>query len=146
LTLLVGLLTIVGFALCILPGIWLAVSLLVAMPAMLLERITVSQAINRSFALVRTRWWECFWVWLLYSLLNLFVTFAFTALLAGTLGRAVHGDVGRALTTTMSATIGALLTLPFAASAIIVLYFDLRIRKEGFDVQMALQRLDTARG
>ena len=33
-----------------------------------------------------------------------------------------------------------LLTAPFVAAAIVALYFDLRIRDEAFDVQMALAR------
>ena len=35
-------------------------------------------------------------------------------------------------------TIASLLTTPFVAAAIVALYFDLRIRDEAFDVQMAI--------
>jgi len=34
------------------------------------------------------------------------------------------------------------LTTPFVATAIVVLYFDLRIRDEAFDVQLLMQRND----
>ena len=40
--------------------------------------------------------------------------------------------------------IAALLTTPFVAAAIVALYFDLRIRDEAFDVQLAMQRNDTS--
>ena len=36
--------------------------------------------------------------------------------------------------------IAGLLTTPFVAAAIVALYFDLRIRDEAFDVQMAMAR------
>jgi hypothetical protein len=35
-------------------------------------------------------------------------------------------------------SLASLLTAPFVAAAIVALYFDLRIRDEAFDVQMAL--------
>ena len=41
-------------------------------------------------------------------------------------------------------TIAGVLTTPFVATAIVVLYFDLRIRDEAFDVQLLMQRNDAA--
>ncbi len=35
-----------------------------------------------------------------------------------------------------------ILTTPFVATAIVVLYFDLRTRDEGYDVQLLMQRND----
>jgi hypothetical protein len=36
--------------------------------------------------------------------------------------------------------IASLLTTPFVAATVVALYFDLRIRDEAFDVQMAMAR------
>ena len=38
--------------------------------------------------------------------------------------------------------VASILTIPFAATALVALYFDLRIRAEAFDVQMMIARLD----
>ena len=38
--------------------------------------------------------------------------------------------------------IATVLTTPFLAAAVVALYFDLRIRAEGFDVQMMTAQLD----
>jgi hypothetical protein len=42
----------------------------------------------------------------------------------------------------IASTIAGVLTTPFVATAIVVLYFDLRIRDEAFDVQLLMQRND----
>ena len=42
-------------------------------------------------------------------------------------------------------TIASVLTTPFAAAATVALYFDLRIRDEAFDVQIAMANTQAAR-
>jgi hypothetical protein len=42
---------------------------------------------------------------------------------------------------TLSSTAGALVTTPFSAAYHTVLYFDLRVRKEAFDLQLLAQSL-----
>ena len=56
--------------------------------------------------------------------------------------RQCHGRSHRAVGELGIATT---ITLPFAAAALVVLYFDLRIRTEAFDVQMMIARLDASR-
>src|SRR5918997_1823503 len=50
-----GIVVLLGFVALIVPGIWLAVALSLAVPALLLERIGPVQALKRSFRLVRGR-------------------------------------------------------------------------------------------
>ncbi len=146
LALLVSLLVLAGSAMCLVPGIWLQVSLAVAMPAMILEQTKVSPAISRSFALVKGRWWACAGVHYLGSLLTVVVSLSLTGALAYAVHAAhVHGDLANAIVGGVTGLVASLLTVPFLACAVVVLYFDLRIRKEGFDVQMALHHLDSAR-
>jgi hypothetical protein len=121
----------------LLPGIWLAVAFSVAVPAMLLERIGSLAALGRSFRLVRGRWWATFG------------TLLVGYLLVGILGAIVQGIVmvvpsviaeGNTLVGAISAviggTLGSVLTTPYSAAVIAIVYFDLRVRKEGLDLQL----------
>jgi hypothetical protein len=144
LALLVNVLVLVGGLMCGIPGIWLQVSLAVAMPALLLERLRIGQALNRSFALVKHRFWPCFAVHYLGALLTFVVSSSIAGGLALGMRSRVHGGVAIATVGGVTGAVTSLLTTPFLACAVVVLYFDLRIRKEGFDVQMAVHRLDTA--
>ena len=60
-----GLLTAVGFVLCILPGIWLFVSWLVAPVVLMHEGIKGRRALGRSYRLTRSRFWPVLLVALL---------------------------------------------------------------------------------
>jgi hypothetical protein len=37
-------------------------------------------------------------------------------------------------------TLGALISAPLSMSAYVILYYDLRVRREGYDLQLALQQ------
>jgi len=50
------------------------------------------------------------------------------------------GTVATVIGQSTANAISAAIVTPFAATAIVVLYFDLRIRDEAFDVQMLMQR------
>ncbi len=121
----------------LLPGIWLAVAFSVAVPALLLERIGPFAALGRSFRLVRGRWWATFGALLVGYLL------------VGILGAIVQGIVmvvpsviaeGNtlvgAISSVIGGTLGAVLTTPYSAAVIALVYFDLRVRKEGLDLQL----------
>jgi len=121
----------------IVPGIWLFVSFSVAVPALLLERIGPWKAMGRSFRLVRGRWWPTAGAllvgYLLIGILGALVSGVILVVpsllaedntLVGALGAVVGGTVGSALTT------------PYSAAVVALLYFDLRVRKEGLDLQL----------
>src|SRR2546430_7744754 len=56
LTLIHGVLVLLGFAACIVPGVWLYVAWSVAIPVLLIEGTRGFRALGRSFNLVRRRW------------------------------------------------------------------------------------------
>jgi hypothetical protein len=56
----IGLLVGVGFVCCILPGIWLGVSLSLIYMAMIYEGKGMGDAFNRSFNLTKDNWWSTF--------------------------------------------------------------------------------------
>lgn len=115
--------------------------------AIVLERKPVLAAIERSFALVRHRFWRILGIRVLAGLI--------TAILAGlaSLPFSVIGEVlsigvqgptvlGTAFTT-IGQAIGQMITAPFSAGVVVLLYVDARIRSEAFDVAL---RSGAARG
>jgi hypothetical protein len=121
----------------VVPGIWLFVSYAVAVPALLLERIGPVTALRRSFRLVKGRWWATFGVllvgYLLASIVGAIVQSAIT-LVPSIL--ADGNTAALALGAAVGGTVGAVITTPYSAAVVALLYFDLRVRKEGLDLQL----------
>ena len=120
--------------------VWLYFSWSVAVPAMLTEDRRGSKALRRSFQLVRKRWWFVFGVQLVASLVAGIISSILTAIpeavLLGGLGDSILASLAlRGL----AGSIAAILTTPFVSAVAVVLYFDLRVRKEGFDLQLLAQ-------
>ena len=117
--------------------IWLYFSWAVAVPAMLTEDVRGSKALRRSFQLVRKRWWFVFGVSLVASLVAGVISSILTAIpeavLLGGLGDSVLASL---LLRGLAGSLAAILTTPFVSAVAVVLYFDLRVRKEGFDLQL----------
>ena len=144
----VGLLTLlatmVGAIFCIAPGVWLWASFAVATPALLTEGTRGTKGLGRSFNLVQGRWWPTFAVLVLAALLAGVVN----SIIGGGVGALTFTDLGQnvVLIQTLNAiatAIGSILATPFTAAVVAVLYFDLRVRKEGFDLQLLAQRIGT---
>ena len=146
LTLVVGLLAAVAIPAALALAAWLWVRWCLAGPALVLEsaggarHLGVSGALARSVLLVRGAWWRTFGLLLLVVVLSTVVArvvatpFGFSAAVVG--GPA--SDSLAALVLQSAGTlIGALLTVPFQAAAITLLYVDRRIRDEGLDVELA---------
>ena len=132
-----------GFIALILPGIWLLFAWSVAIPALMLEDKRGTKALGRSFDLVRHNWWRVFGA--------LLVGFIFIALFefltsAATEGLGGLADDSVALYATVANLINALLTIftaPLQAAIVTVVYYDLRVRKEAFDVEVLAANLET---
>ncbi len=124
-----------GFIALLIPGIYIGTRIIVATPALLFEGVGPGAALRRSWRLVADRWWASFGLVLVALLLVTVVSSVLQLLLVAPL---IAGDGSEALAATLT-TIGSIvsnvLTLPFLAAAITVLYFDLRVRKEGFDLE-----------
>ena len=132
-----GLILVLAFVALIVPGIWLAVAFSVSVPALLLERGGPVQALRRSFRLVRGRWWPTAGAlivgYLLIAILGAIVqavVLILPSVLAG--GNTVAG----AFADVVGGTLGAAITTPYTAAVVTLLYFDLRVRKEGLDLQL----------
>lgn len=116
-----------------------------AVPALVLERLSARQAIRRSVALTRDNLGRAFLIvfcatMITYASVLLFQgPFMFGALLAGP-----DGTLPLLLTIagTIVGTIGSALTAPVMIIGLAVLYYDARVRKEALDVQLMIHALD----
>ena len=139
---LAGLGILVGLLLFIVPGVYLAVAWAVAIPVLLGENLRGSAALRRSRALVRGRWWQCTGVLFLSFLLAAIVAAVITLVVAAIAG-STDNDTVIFFDHGISTLIADTLVLPFQVAVTTVLYIDLRVRKEGFDVQLLTHSLES---
>jgi hypothetical protein len=123
-----------GFIACIVPGVYFYAAYGVATPALMLEGVKGRKALRRSKDLVKGRWRPVAGVLLLGSLLTQIISGGIGALASGVLftNNEIASDVARVI----AGIIGAALTVPILAAIITVLYIDLRVRKEGLDLEL----------
>lgn len=141
-TILVGLLTAVGMMLCIIPGVYIAVTLMLVAPVIVLEGATVNGSFARSRWLVQGEWGRCFGTIVLLSLIVGIVASAVSwpiSMIAALLLQD-HPALGQALSQGVGAVAG-LIVQPVQIIGLVLLYYDLRIRKEGFDLQLLAESL-----
>ena len=144
--LLLGLLAAVGLTvalvLLIVPAIWLSVAWALAVPALLFEGGSPWKALRRSFRLVKGRWWPICGVLVVGVILVSFLAGILQAVLQFVPAILADGDqVVLAFSTVVAGTVGSVLTTPFTAAIVALVYFDQRVRKEGFDLQLLAEGL-----
>lgn len=147
-SLLIAVLQVIGLFLLLVPGVWLWGIWAVAIPALMVERTTVRGALRRSRELVRGTFWRVWGIRALGVLIVLTVGGLLSAPFS-ILGLALSGEGFGELTRTGSSlpvvyvlvsSIGSVLTTTFTAPVRAgidaLLYVDLRMRKEGLDLQL----------
>jgi hypothetical protein len=125
----------------VIPGVYFWGSWLVALPVLLIENTRGRAALRRSRQLVKGRWWPVVVTYLLAGLLVGIVSVVFGAVLGAVVGVSHASEGVRILVDAIAGILSGVLTTPFIAAVIVVLYFDLRVRKEGFDLQMLAHHL-----
>jgi Membrane domain of glycerophosphoryl diester phosphodiesterase len=133
-SILVALIVGVGFILLIIPGIIFAVKLIVAIPALVVENRRGTDAISRSWSLTTGHFWHVLGTWLVAAIIAALVSGIFTAF--GGTNWFVRGVL---------ASIGAVITMPFTALVTMLLYMDLRVRKEAFNEETLRRDLAASR-
>jgi hypothetical protein len=135
LTFLIGISVFFGLLLLVIPGIYLACGLALAATALVLEHLPGPfAAMQRSWNLTRGYRGKLFLA-LVVSLCLLLIPAAGLGALSAVLGL-------DALFTLASVVLGVLIS-PFIYVTVTVLYYDLRVRQEGFDLEMLSQHLRT---
>jgi hypothetical protein len=119
---LVGLATIAGLIVFIIPGIHIGVRLAVSIEALVVEGRRGTQAMGRSWELVGGHWWHAFGTLLVAGLLTGVVNAVITA---------PFGNTGWLV----QAVAAAVATLPYGVLVGVLLYLDLRARKENLTLE-----------
>jgi hypothetical protein len=117
---LVGLATIGGLILFIIPGIYIGIRLCVSIEALVVEGRRGTEAMGRSWGLVGGHWWHAFGTLVVAGLLTGIVNAVITAPFGST-GWFVQGVV---------AAVATVVTMPYGVLVGVLLYLDLRARKE----------------
>src|SRR5437867_9432984 len=122
--LLVGIVVGVGFILLIIPGLIFLVFLSVSEPALIVENRRGTEALKRSWNLVRGHFWHALVVILIAAIL--------TGIVQGILA-AIGGH--NWFVRWIFSAIAQILTSPFSALVTVLLYLDLRARKEALTAE-----------
>jgi hypothetical protein len=141
-TLLNGIAILVGLILLIVPGIWLACRLIVCVPAALLEDLGARDSLERSYRLTEDSAGRAFVIYLIYFVMAIIAatlfTYPFDVMVA--LSAVRHPESVRTwlALAQVGNTIGETLITPILLIATAIFYFDLRVRKEAFDLQIMM--------
>ena len=131
-----------GTLACVIPGIYLWGAFFVAIPVLLVEGARPMRALGRSRELVSGRWWGTIGVAIIGYLLVSIVGGVLTGLIVGVaLASPDQNTVLGFTVNTIATTLSSMITTPAVAAFATVLYIDLRVRKEGFDLLLLAQRL-----
>jgi hypothetical protein len=138
-----------GFAGAVLLWVWSALRYAVAVPAAVLEDETATDAIRRSIELTRGSLLRV----LVLLVFTMVITYAVLAVFQGPfmIAIALAGPDSSTffwmnLLGTITGSLGGALTAPLMIVAFAVLYYDLRVRNEGLDLQLMLAGLEPAGG
>jgi hypothetical protein len=130
--------------------VWGGTLLVFAPVAIVLERASLVDAVTRSLALVRNDFWRVLGIWLLGTLVAgviagaVAMPFSLVGQIMMMAGGSMTGTVVAAVLITIGGAIGQIITAPFTAGVVVLLYTDRRIRAEAFD--LVLQSGATDRG
>jgi hypothetical protein len=134
-----------GFVLCVFAAVvWFAMRYCGALPALLIEDITGRAAIRRSVQLSQGRRGQIFVAMLLASIILYSVSFLFQGpFYVGIAVAGIQGHLPIWILAGMSVAslIGGAIAGPLVMIILVLCYYDLRIRKEGFDLQHMMTSL-----
>jgi len=146
----IGIAVGIGLVLFVVPGIYLGLAWSLAIPVTVLEGGGLNASTSRSKVLSKGSRWRIFVIYFLIIILSFVVSmilqFALSIIVAGVLGRGASGSAlalahaARAV----SALISTSLVGPLATIALTLIYYDQRVRKEGFDLQLMMATLQSA--
>ena len=128
---------LMGVLFCLFPlWIWIQVGWVVVMPVMFIENTGLIAAMGRSWRLVEGRWWRTFLIIFLIFILVYVARFALDAfiLLGQLLLQIILSSVAASwIFAALSAVIDSVV-IPIFQIAVVLIYFDLRVRREALDL------------
>jgi Membrane domain of glycerophosphoryl diester phosphodiesterase len=129
---------ILGFIVLIVVTAIALVRLALAAPVVVVEDIRGTAAVGRSWRLTQGKFWRVLGVLVLSGLITtvgaLIITIPTEAIAIAI------GPAGWPISA-LGASLASVLITPFSLLIVVLMYFDLRIRKEGFDIEVMAQEL-----
>ncbi|HET6454241.1 MAG TPA: hypothetical protein VMX94_12110 [Armatimonadota bacterium] len=137
-----------GFMLLIIPGIYFAVWYAFVSEVFIIEGLAWGNARKRSKALASGEYNRIVLLAILAWILAFVVKMGLTSLVGILVGgdEAVMSGGLNGMLYGLSSALSQALTLPFSVIAFVLLYYDIRVRREGFDIQMLAQNLAETAG
>jgi len=143
LSILEGIIVGLGILAFLIPGIYLAMALSVAVQVLIVERQGVTESMKRSFFLTRGKKLEIFGYWLIILLIGLIAN----ELREMTAGMIFQLDATIQTKIILSYGIYYLVNIlitPIGSCIFILIYFNLKIEKEGFDLEHLVDQFGTS--
>jgi hypothetical protein len=127
------------------PIVYLGARWVAAVPALMVEALGPVEALRRSWGLTRRRVWRCVGFVVLLGVLSMIVGAIPVAVIQQVVVVMVGPtQIGWAIG--ISTALGQLVTivwLPLQVAAVVLLYYDLRVRGESYDLALQIERLET---
>ena len=127
---------------CGIPVLWLGTVWSLAIPALLFERLGPIKALGRSFRLIGGRFWASLLLIIIVLALIEVISLAIQyplILVVDAVGNS--NEIANAVATVVASLVSTSMTYPYMVAVLTILYFDQRVRKEGFDLQLLAQGL-----
>lgn len=137
-----------GVLALIVPGVILALMWALAIPVAVLEQRTMLDAASRSSELTKGSRLRVLLVYLLFVLLMVIVTLlvyvpiTIAGLASGTAGTTATLSIGIQMAYILAQFIASCLTAPLMTIGLSLLYYDQRVRKEAFDLEVMMETID----
>lgn len=136
-----------GILLLVVPGIIFGLWFALTTPAIIAEDLKATEGMKRSKRLAKGNLGKIFAVGFLAGLISGIINFIISYVGVFVSALIVQGN----MTLTVIANsgfsmIGKILAMPITSAACILLYYDLRIRKEGFDLEMLAREMEPEDG
>jgi hypothetical protein len=141
-SILYGLAMLLGFVLLIIPGIIVFVRFVFGSTVLVVEGRKGTKALGRSWRLARGHFWKLLGTLLLANIMASVVEGILS--IPGSVAFAAVGSAGWPFHA-VGLSVAAILTTPFTTLITVLLYFDLRIRKEAFDLEVMAQEMSSPR-
>jgi hypothetical protein len=145
----VGIRVVIGLLLLVVPGVWLALRYAVSFQAAVLEHAGINDSLARSATLTKGDKGRVFVIYFLFIVLTVAVGGLAMLLTTTLIGFPRVSPAGpgafwpRVTTQTVNFAVQAILG-PLLPTALCLLYYDERVRKEAFDIEHMMQQLDGA--
>lgn len=127
-------------------AVWFYVGQSLAVPVLMLEDVRGTKAIRRSFRLIRGTWWSALGTLVLAALITGFAGLIIGVIFA-VLNLVSHSDAGLSIFfSSIQRVISLVLVTPFSATVLVILAIDMRVRKEGFDLEILARDMEIPTG